>query len=289
MSASKEGVRDCTDEFVVEDAHPEGRGKPAGRETDPHRIAQRQKQIDLGKNTLGYQRYRQQVPRDKRRARQDPGTPDVYQIASKRSFDGQVKKWRRMLHEWDPRDEAAQENAEASAAGAPTANPPAHESSDRSYEHISHGDCQDASPASKNGACLRPANAGRPQKATLTALRKRNYSESALTCQPLSPGSAQQLPMPAKLAKVQTPQQHNQPAALALKPSMAKGAAAAVAPEVEGSPEGEDVDFGEDEDWAYIDASEAEAAADGGGATVYHNNWAALEDGDSGGLDDIVV
>ncbi len=38
-------------------------GKPAGKEADPHRIAQRQKQVDLGKNTLGYQRYRQQVPR----------------------------------------------------------------------------------------------------------------------------------------------------------------------------------------------------------------------------------
>lgn len=33
------------------------------RETDQHRLAQRQKQIDLGKNTLGYQRYREAVPR----------------------------------------------------------------------------------------------------------------------------------------------------------------------------------------------------------------------------------
>lgn len=32
------------------------------RETDAHRLAQRQKQIDLGKNTLGYQRYRQEIP-----------------------------------------------------------------------------------------------------------------------------------------------------------------------------------------------------------------------------------
>ena len=39
------------------------RDAPAAKETDPHRIAQRQKQIDMGKNTLGYQRYRQQVPR----------------------------------------------------------------------------------------------------------------------------------------------------------------------------------------------------------------------------------
>eukprot|EP00959_Pyramimonas_sp_CCMP1952_P102344 2141001-Pyramimonas_sp.AAC.1 len=31
-----------------------------------------------------------------------PVTPDVRQICSKRSWDGQVKKWRRALHEWDP-------------------------------------------------------------------------------------------------------------------------------------------------------------------------------------------
>lgn len=35
----------------------------AQQETDPHRIGQRQKQIDLGKNTLGYQRFRQQHPK----------------------------------------------------------------------------------------------------------------------------------------------------------------------------------------------------------------------------------
>lgn len=33
------------------------------REEDPHRLAQRQKQIDFGKNTLGYDRYCQLVPR----------------------------------------------------------------------------------------------------------------------------------------------------------------------------------------------------------------------------------
>ena len=36
---------------------------PVAVEADPHRIAQRQKQIDYGKNTLGYQRYTEEVPR----------------------------------------------------------------------------------------------------------------------------------------------------------------------------------------------------------------------------------
>lgn len=33
------------------------------RETDERRLEQRQKQVDLGKNTLAYQRYAEQVPK----------------------------------------------------------------------------------------------------------------------------------------------------------------------------------------------------------------------------------
>jgi hypothetical protein len=32
-------------------------------EIDPHRLCQRQKQIDYGKNTLGYERYLEILPR----------------------------------------------------------------------------------------------------------------------------------------------------------------------------------------------------------------------------------
>ena len=32
----------------------------------------------------------------------DPITPDIRQVCSKRAFDGQVRKWRRMLHHYDP-------------------------------------------------------------------------------------------------------------------------------------------------------------------------------------------
>lgn len=31
----------------------------------------------------------------------DPKTPDIYQSCSRRSWDGQIKKWRRMLHKYD--------------------------------------------------------------------------------------------------------------------------------------------------------------------------------------------
>jgi len=70
-------------------------------ESDPHRLSQRQKQITYGYRTLGYLRFRLLVPRDKRR-KEHPRTPRKEQICSKRSWDGQVKKWRRELHKWDP-------------------------------------------------------------------------------------------------------------------------------------------------------------------------------------------
>ena len=38
-------------------------GSVLAEETDPHRLQQRQKQVDYGKNTLGYDRYLQLVPK----------------------------------------------------------------------------------------------------------------------------------------------------------------------------------------------------------------------------------
>lgn len=71
------------------------------KETDSHRLEQRQKQIDFGKNTIGYERYVVLVPRELR-SKDQPVTPDKNQKCSKRSWDGQVRKWRRLLHAWDP-------------------------------------------------------------------------------------------------------------------------------------------------------------------------------------------
>ena len=88
----------------------------AGRvqEQDPHRLSQRQKQIDYGKNTSGYARYRRLVPVDRRRrrgavdgeGRRHPRTPDVHQQCSKRSWMGQLRKWRQDLHDWDENSDA---------------------------------------------------------------------------------------------------------------------------------------------------------------------------------------
>lgn len=45
----------------------------------------------------------------------------MHQSCSKRAFDGQVRKWRRMLHAWDP--PGAEGDADADAAATTLASP----------------------------------------------------------------------------------------------------------------------------------------------------------------------
>jgi hypothetical protein len=82
--------------------HP---GSPlSGRSVTPvddQRLVQRQKQIDYGYRTVGYVNYRIMVQKERRKP-EHPRTPKRSQNCSKRSWDGQLKKWRRDLHFWDP-------------------------------------------------------------------------------------------------------------------------------------------------------------------------------------------
>jgi len=71
------------------------------KETDIKRLAARQKQIDIGMSTAGYKAFIEQVPQEKR-TKMHPRIPDINQDCSKRSWDGQVRKWRRQLHAYDP-------------------------------------------------------------------------------------------------------------------------------------------------------------------------------------------
>ncbi|KAK2957110.1 putative Oocyte-specific histone RNA stem-loop-binding protein 2 [Blattamonas nauphoetae] len=71
-------------------------------EDDPRRLEQRQKQIQYGKSTVGYQCYLENVPKEQRVDHVHPQTPNIHLKCSKRRFDQVIRGWRRYLHLWDP-------------------------------------------------------------------------------------------------------------------------------------------------------------------------------------------
>lgn len=77
---------------------------------DPEVISRRQKQIDYGKNTIGYQNYVKKVPRIKR-TKEDPKTPNKNLNYSRRSWDQQIKLWRIKLHSYDPPSSTGKEES----------------------------------------------------------------------------------------------------------------------------------------------------------------------------------
>lgn len=69
-------------------------------EVKERRLAARQRQIDFGVDTEGYRNLCRLVPEGKR-SPLDPAIPNKCQNCSKRSWDGQIRKWRRLLHLYD--------------------------------------------------------------------------------------------------------------------------------------------------------------------------------------------
>lgn len=87
-----------------------GSGKKLAYETDPAVLLRRQKQIDFGKNTVGYDRYCSMVKREGR-TKDHPKTPPKELKYSRRAWDGLIKSWRSRLHFWDPPNENGEPNS----------------------------------------------------------------------------------------------------------------------------------------------------------------------------------
>ena len=71
-----------------------------------HTVAQRKKQIDIGKATEGYKNYLEAARSRNPRHADPPRTPDPYAPDSNRQFDGRLRVWRQKLREYEQKSAA---------------------------------------------------------------------------------------------------------------------------------------------------------------------------------------
>lgn len=94
------GKRSHRDDSSGSSRSSQGSKVPVQQETDSVVLERRQKQIDYGKNTLAYDQYLKNVPKETRPFFM-PRTPDKNIQYSRRQWDGLIKAWKLQVHAWN--------------------------------------------------------------------------------------------------------------------------------------------------------------------------------------------
>ena len=116
-SSSSSSSSSSSLDFMTKDKQPSPTALTAEKELTQKQLDQRNKQIQFGKNLVGYKNYCHHVPKESRDENNErhPFTPKARKSGSKRAFAGTLKAWKKALHLWD---EEGPFNNESAASGA---------------------------------------------------------------------------------------------------------------------------------------------------------------------------
>ncbi|RUS73960.1 hypothetical protein EGW08_018275 [Elysia chlorotica] len=111
-------------ENTAQDSDEDSRLPTISEEENKVRMARREKDIAYGKNTDAYRLYIELIPRELRshNGKKHPRTPRKDKECSRRSWDAQVKLWKRRLHAWANEETGAQEPAKSGSESSQEGN-----------------------------------------------------------------------------------------------------------------------------------------------------------------------